>query len=129
MKRKPFIPARGFLMALMLLTSRAALAQIDPGVPGPRAVTREEYDFGDTDQDFMGRPYETRAVLYFPTDLSDGPFPIVVFLHGWHPTCYFGSSAHTGEWPCNPPYQPIPSYKGYEYERRFSPATDTSSFR
>jgi hypothetical protein len=82
-------------------------------------VTRIEYDFGDSDQTFGGYPYETRAVVYYPTDLSDGPFPIVVFLHGWHPTCYLGSAFFMGEWPCRSDlgHQPIPSYRGYEYEQ------------
>ena len=57
-------------------------------------------------------------MVYHPADLSTGPFPMVVFLHGWHPTCYVGSSGFTGEWPCNPPHQPIPSYLGSEYEQQ-----------
>jgi hypothetical protein len=108
----------GLVMALTLPTAPAVFAQDDPGVPGPLDVVRAAYDFGDTDQTFGGFPYETRAVVYHPADLSTGPFPMVVFLHGWHPTCYVGSSFFTGEWPCNTPHQPIPSYLGYEYEQQ-----------
>src|SRR5260370_5400124 len=78
----------GLVMALTLPTAPAVFAQDDPGVPGPLDVVRAEYDFGDTDQTFGAFPYETRAVVYHPADLSTGPFPMVVFLHGWHPTCY-----------------------------------------
>jgi hypothetical protein len=85
-------------------------------VPGPRAVTRVEYDFGDAYLSFSGFPTEFRAVVYYPTDLTAAPpFPIVMFLHGWHPTCYSGTEAFV-EWPCTSLRQPIPSYKGYEYE-------------
>src|SRR5262249_37933434 len=104
------------LVLFMLLVAAPARAQIDPGVPGPLAVTRAEYDFGDTFFTFGGFPYEFRALVYFPTDLTGGPFPIAVFLHGWHPTCYQGASAFL-EWPCTGAHQPIPSYRGYEYEQ------------
>src|SRR5713101_10107795 len=99
-----------------LLWLAPAQADIDPGVPGPLAVTRVEYDFGDSFFTFGGFPYEFRAVVYYPTDLLGGPFPMVVFLHGWHPTCYQGASAFL-EWPCSGAHQPIPSYRGYEYEQ------------
>src|SRR5262252_3079291 len=81
--------------ALLLLVARSSLAQIpDPGVPGPRDVTRAEYDFGDRVFEFSGCPtpgtcpVEMRADVHYPTDLSESPFPIVVFLHGWHLSCY-----------------------------------------
>lgn len=106
------------LACFAILTGLAgtASAQSDPGVPGPLAVERAEYDFGDNAFQFEGRPTEIRAVTYYPVDLSGGPFPLVVFLHGWHPTCYLGSLSYL-EWPCTPPRQQIPSYQGYEYEQ------------
>ena len=111
----------GCLVVSILLLANGAFAQSDPGVPGPLEVIRAEYDYGDSAFLFEGRadrPTEVRAVVYYPSDLSTGPFPLVVFLHGWHLTCYQGGSAFQGEWPCNFPHLPIPNYLGYEYEQQ-----------
>jgi hypothetical protein len=89
----------------------------DPGSPGPFAVTREEYNFGDTaftPTNFPG-PVELIASVHYPTDLSGGPFPLIIFLHGRHATCFQGTGAQFLEWPCTMGRQPIPSYKGYDY--------------
>ena len=53
---------------LATLAINTAFAQ-DPGAPGPLAVTREEYNFGDTafqPTDFPG-PVELRASIHYPT--------------------------------------------------------------
>lgn len=111
-----------FIVALTLLVSVAtqtAFGQVpDPGAPGPLAVTREEYNFGDTaftPGDFPA-PVEVRASIQYPTNLAGGgPFPVIVFLHGRHATCFKGGSA-TLEWPCTSNNsQPIPSFQGYDY--------------
>lgn len=103
------------------LSPQLALAQVDPGAPGPLQVTRAEYDYGDDALRFGSPPNEfpteVRAVVYYPTNLATGPFPVVVFLHGWHPTCYLGTGAYL-EWPCAAGHEPIPSYRGYEYEQQ-----------
>jgi hypothetical protein len=110
------------LLALILFlnqaTQRTAFAQSsDPGAPGPLAVTREEYNFGDTaftPTNFPG-PVELLASVHYPTSLSGGPFPVIVFLHGRHATCFVGGTALL-QWPCTANNsQPIPSYKGYDY--------------
>jgi len=44
-----------------------------------------------------------------------GPFPVIVFLHGRHATCFNGGGAAFLEWPCSSNHQPIPSFKGYDY--------------
>jgi hypothetical protein len=104
---------------LLVLTAGAnlAFAQIeDPGAPGPLAVTREEYNFGDTaftPTNFPG-PVELRASIHYPTPLA-GPYPLIVFLHGRHATCFNGSGAAFLEWPCTSGRQSIPSYQGYDY--------------
>ena len=88
----------------------------DPGADGPFAVTREVYDFGDkafTTPDSIF-PAELRASVHYPTDLSGGPFPLVVIVHGAHTTCYKKKQAAFG-WPCKGKFQPIPSYAGYDY--------------
>ena len=109
---------RAFCMTLLLLVSagaRIAFAQ-DPGTPGPLAVTREEYNFGDTafqPTNFPG-PVELRASIHYPTNLPGGPYPVIVFLHGRHATCFRGGSALL-QWPCASGSQPIPSYQGYDY--------------
>ena len=94
-----------------------AVAQVpDPGTPGPLAVTREEYNFGDTafqPTDFPG-PVELRASIHYPTVLA-GPYPVIVLLHGRHATCFKGGSQLL-QWPCTTNgSQPIPSFQGYDY--------------
>ena len=102
----------------LIIGAPAAFAQVpDPGTPGPLAVTREEYNFGDTafqPSEFPG-PVELLASIHYPTNLSGGPFPVIVFLHGRHATCFNGNGAAFLEWPCSSGRTPIPSYKGYDY--------------
>ena len=108
------------LVCLILLAgvARATFGQVpDPGAPGPLAVTREEYDFGDTafsPSNFPG-PVELRASIHYPTTLSGAPLPVILFLHGRHATCFTGGGAAFLEWPCSGNRQSIPSYKGYDY--------------
>jgi len=91
----------------------------DPGARGPLPVTREEYNFGDTaftPTNFPG-PVELLASVHYPTGLPGGPYPLVVFLHGRHATCFTGRTGFL-LWPCSSfsaPLQPIPSYRGYDY--------------
>ncbi len=104
------------LLLLVVLAAPVVLAQ-DPTAPGPFAVTREEYNFGDTaftPTNFPG-PVELLASVHHPTDLTGGPFPLVVFLHGRHATCFNGQGAAFLEWPCSGGRTPIPSYQGYDY--------------
>jgi hypothetical protein len=108
------------LLFLFLISTGipAASAQTpDPGVPGSLAVTREEYDFGDTafsPTNFPG-PVELRASIHYPTNLPGGPYPVILFLHGRHATCFVGGTQLL-QWPCTANNsQPIPSYKGYDY--------------
>src|SRR5688572_6483109 len=89
-------------IAFILVAAGAAFAQVpDPGTPGSLAVTREEYNFGDTafqPTDFPG-PVELRASIHYPTNLPAGPYPVILFLHGRHATCFKGGSALL-QWPC-----------------------------
>ncbi len=106
------------LLLFVIGSVQVAFAQApDPGTPGPLAVTREEYDFGDTafqPSNFPG-PVELKASIHYPTNLAGGPFPVIVLLHGRHATCFNGSGAQFLEWPCAPSHQAIPSYQGYDY--------------
>ncbi len=104
----------------LLLACGAALnvnAQTpDPGAAGPLAVTREEYDYGNLAYTPPGFPsaVELKASVHYPTGLAGGPYPLVVFMHGRHATCYRGSTA-TLRWPCRSNETAIPSYQGYDY--------------
>jgi len=105
-------------LGLIVVAASAAFAQVpDPGTPGPLAVTREEYNFGDTafePSDFPG-PVELRASIHYPTNLPGGPYPVIVFLHGRHATCFKGSTQLL-QWPCTDNGSaPIPSFQGYDY--------------
>src|SRR5215207_1777459 len=110
-----------FCISFLFLATAAvstALAQVpDPGTPGSAAVTLEEYNFGDTafqPSNFPG-PVELRASIHYPTNLPAGPYPVILFLHGRHATCFTGGTAFL-QWPCSiAGSQTIPSYKGYDY--------------
>ncbi|HEV2764382.1 MAG TPA: hypothetical protein VGV38_15485 [Pyrinomonadaceae bacterium] len=108
-----------FFLFLFLTAAGAQVASAqtpDPGAQGPLAVTREEYDYGAQVFRPTGFPIsvEVKASVHYPADLSGGPYPVVVFLHGRHTTCYRGSTAAL-RWPCRSTEQPITSYQGYDY--------------
>lgn len=88
----------------------------DPGAAGPLAVTREEYNYGDLAFTPTGFPsaVELKASVHYPTGLAAGPYPLIVFLHGRHVTCYRGTTTAL-RWPCRANETAIPSYQGYDY--------------
>lgn len=114
---KNYVLASLTLVLLITASVSTALGQVpDPGAPGSLTVTREEYDFGDTafqPSNFPG-PVELRASIHYPANLPAGPYPVILFLHGRHATCFAGGGAFL-QWPCTSNRQPIPSYKGYDY--------------
>lgn len=120
MRKKRLFPA-WFALCFLLLAQGLSAQIPDPGLPGPFAVTRQEYNFGEdvfTPTDFAvldppGR-VEVLGSVHHPTDLSAGPFPLVIFLHGRHATCFLGDVPSL-QWPCTPPREPIPSFQGYDY--------------
>ena len=108
-----------FALTVLLNVSLVEVARAqtpDPGVPGPLAVTRVEYNYGNTAFTPTGFPgsVELLASVHYPTGLPGGPYPLIVFLHGRHATCFKGSTASLA-WPCKGQNQPIPSYTGYDY--------------
>lgn len=110
-----------FSLVLLLFNTAGAgfvFGQTDPGTPGSLAVTREEYNFGDTafqPSNFPG-PVELLASVHYPTGLPGGPYPLILLLHGRHATCFAGGGAAFLEWPCvTGGSQSIPSYTGYDY--------------
>ena len=109
--------AFAFLMFISLAGASISQAQTpDPGTTGPNAVTREEYNYGNSVFQPVGFPIavEVRASIHYPTSLANGPYPVIVFMHGRHSTCYRGSTAAL-RWPCRSTEQPIPSFQGYDY--------------
>jgi hypothetical protein len=96
--------------------STSATTGPDPAAPGPFEVTRAEYDLGD--QAFqpseLGDKVELVGDVHHPTDLSAGPFPLVMFMHGNHSACY-RRSATKYRWPCPDGWKPLPNHEGYDY--------------
>ncbi len=91
----------------------------DPARGGPYTVARAVYDLGDE----AFRPtglhgkVELTADVHYPRGLPDGPYPLVLFLHGNHSACYRGDSSGY-DWPCPDGWQPLPNYEGYDYVAR-----------
>ena len=97
--------------------SGAVAAQVpDPGVTGPLTVATEEYDFGDQAFTAVGASHaiELRAVVHHPVDLTGGPLPLLVFIHGGDAPCH-KKKRISSTWPCPAGFTPIPSYRGYDY--------------
>ena len=58
---------------------------------------------------------ELRASIHYPTNLPGGPYPVILFLHGRHATCFKGNTQLL-QWPCTDVGSaPIPSFQGYDY--------------
>ena len=83
----------------------------------PQAV---EYNLGETtivqerfpaDSRFRNMPVRLNGVIAVPTT-GEGPFPVVVILHGTHPGC--PEIDHVDRWPCDPADE-RPNYQGFGY--------------
>src|SRR4051812_2739664 len=86
---------RSFLFALLFVSSGfvPAFSQTpDPGLIGTHAVIKGEYNLGDLAYTPPASAFpsslEVRGSVHYPADLSSGPFPVLVWLHGRHETCY-----------------------------------------
>jgi len=94
---------------------------VDPAAPGKLATKRLSYslrglNINSTD---FPVPLEVVGEVTQPESLKSGvKYPLVLFLHGRHATCYQGGpegSDTAGSWPCPDGYDPIPSHEGYRY--------------
>jgi hypothetical protein len=120
----------GFVAVTTTAFAGAALAQ-DPSAMGPFTVLEATYSQGGNQEVFScpaadGCEVTSAEVLgevYYPSNLSAGPFPLVIFMHGRHGACYdpaTGSqlSLSALQWPCTEggaSYVPLPSHRGYDY--------------
>lgn len=90
----------------------------DPSLVGPFAVTVAEYDGGPTivtDPQGLTYPAEISGVAHYPAT-GDGPFPLVIYLHGNHGTCaYFGAELVGYPCPTTPVTGPVPNHRGYDH--------------
>jgi hypothetical protein len=94
----------------------APSAMANPAARGPHEVSRREYDLGDQVFQPSELPEAVELVgdVHFPTDIENGPYPLVLFMHGNHSTCYRGNRS-SYEWPCRRGWRPLPNHEGYDY--------------
>jgi len=98
-------------------------ALTDPGIAGTHGFSRVEYDLGDTafqPTNFPTSrslsPVELRASIHYPKDLIGGPYPVILFEHGRHSTCFNTATKRSSlAWPCAAGSTTIPSFQGYDY--------------
>ncbi len=93
----------------------AATAPAGDGLPPAVA-----YDLGEVtiiqanfpeDSRFRNMPVRLNGVMATPE--GEGPFPVVVILHGTHPGCPL-DDAGVDRWPCDPAVEQ-PNYSGFAY--------------
>ena len=93
---------------------------VNPAAKGRFNTTRLSYrramlNLSSTEFPF---PLEVVGEVTLPTVLqATVKYPLVLFLHGRHATCFQGgpNGFDSIDWPCYEGYQPIPSHKGYRY--------------
>lgn len=115
-----FLYHRNILLMFVVCACFTLHAQTtpDPALPGPHTVIKVEYNLGDLAYNLPSFPHdaEVRGNVHYPEDLSGGPYPVLVFLHGRHSTCFKPSTGFTQmEWPCEGAYESITSFEGYDY--------------
>lgn len=88
----------------------------DPAVLGPHPVSFTDYGSMDQVQQFGGAPGEIYARVLFPSDLDNGPYPLVLLVHGDHVNCMQPSGASApSAWPCPAPQVPVHNHWGFVY--------------
>ncbi len=120
-----------FLASLTLGLNAQPAEAPDASARGPFRVLSSEYKLpAAIDPQVLDVPpavgapraVELWARVYRPNDLTAGPFPLVVFLHGNHATCGIGENPrfddrtdYTTTGACTPEYRVVPNHLGYAY--------------
>jgi len=93
----------------------------DPAEPGEYDVVTSDYELEPVKLRRMREPIEMvgHVVEADPAAVTEAR-PLVVFLHGRHSYCYNPTkdSSNGWEWPCQEPFEEIPSHLGYDYIQR-----------
>jgi hypothetical protein len=109
--------ALGFVNDTVYRVTPTPTTSTNPAARGSYRTKRVSYDIkpGFNYSQFPALLEVLGEVTYPEASLPSGSkFPLVMFLHGRHPTCY-SSSDWFGEWPCPEGTRPIPSHSGYRY--------------
>ena len=89
--------------------------------PASQLPTFVEYNLGDTtitqerfpeDSRFREMPVRLNGIMAIPGE-GDGPYPVVLIIHGTHPGCPEDESG-VDRWPCDPEVEQ-PNYRGFAY--------------
>ena len=98
-------------------TARRTLS-VDPGVTGPWATTASDYELDPIAVPDLQLQVPTVGHVVAPVD-APGARPLVLFLHGRHPSCYVSGTDNAQlVWPCPEGWDPIPSHLGFRYLQR-----------
>ena len=99
---KSFAVLAGALVVL-LAPAPAGAKMPDPGLPGPFKVTRILYSAGSVQIKYgdasVGLAQRLRGNLHMPAT-GRGPFPVIVFQHGFHSSCQMGETDGDTSFPC-----------------------------
>jgi hypothetical protein len=89
---------------------------INPAQLGSFTTRRDTYNLTTLVVEEYFFPIEVVAEVTDPPQ-APGKRPLILFLHGRHPTCYQGgpNGFVFFDWPCPDDYLPLPSYQGYRY--------------
>src|SRR5262245_12535584 len=118
----PTLVWRVLLALLAAAAAAVAAAAQTADQQGPLAVDSSIYNFGDQAfeaQRFSGK-IELKGQVAYPKGLPGGPYPLLVFLHGRHATCFSEADRKVSlQWPCPTSTKAIDSFLGYDYLARF----------
>ena len=97
-------------------TQPSTLVTPDPGVAGKYATTSFTYSMPDLTIPGLSQSVEVIGQVVGPKS-APGPRPVVLFMHGRHPTC-FREAEVSLTWPCASGWAPIQSLAGYRYAQQ-----------
>jgi hypothetical protein len=115
--------ARGAPKAAAIAIVTTPTVDVNPAARGSTATQSTSYTLPTlqlSDSTAFPFPLEVVGEVTQPKTLVPGKkYPLVLFLHGRHATCYQGRRGpfgfDSGDWPCFSGYKPIPSHQGYRY--------------
>ena len=129
MNRLQHISSFSFIAVLLfLLAACQPVSRSDVSVTAPAGVTAAalpavvDYNLGEAtilqerfpeDSRFRNMPVRLNGIIATPTG-GDGPYPVVVILHGSHHGCPELPGDGFDRWPCDPAVEQ-PNYRGFAY--------------